>query len=93
MQNVVKLHLFPDKIISVCRIQFVAKLGWEFLELARVEQRLSSAYHPQTDSQSKKKTNQLLEGFLRCHINFQQDWVDLLPFVEYTSSIEPICKV
>ncbi|XP_060096959.1 tyrosine-protein phosphatase non-receptor type 20 [Heteronotia binoei] len=48
-----------------------------------MEQRLSSAYHPQTDGQMER-TNVALEQFLRCYTSFQQDnRVSLLPFEEY----------
>lgn len=83
MHNTVKLHSFLDKVISDRGSQFIAKFWQEFLKLTGVEQGLSTVYHPQTDGQTEK-TNQLLEGFLRCSINCQQDnWVELLSFAEY----------
>jgi hypothetical protein len=43
---------------------------------------LSSAYHPQTDGQTER-ANQTLEVYLRCFVAAEQDdWADLLPFVE-----------
>jgi hypothetical protein len=44
---------------------------------------LSSAFHPQTDGQSEQ-VNQVLEQFLCCSVNYQQDdWLDLLPAAEF----------
>jgi hypothetical protein len=44
---------------------------------------LSSAYHPQTDGQTER-VNQVLEQYFRCFINYHQDnWVDLLPVIEF----------
>ncbi len=44
---------------------------------------LSSAFHPQTDRQTER-VNQVLEQYLRCFINYEQDnWASLLPFAEF----------
>jgi len=44
---------------------------------------MSTAYHPQTDRQTKR-TNQLLSGYLRNFINDDQnEWYQLLPLAEY----------
>jgi len=46
--------------------------------------RMSSAYHPQTDGQSKR-TIQSLEDLLRiCLLDHQGTWSDMLPLVEFT---------
>ena len=45
---------------------------------------LSTAYHPQTDGQTER-TNQVLEGYLRTFVNYDQnDWYQLLPLAEHT---------
>jgi hypothetical protein len=44
---------------------------------------LSTAYHPQTDGQTER-LNQILEQYLCCTVNYQQDdWTDLLPLAEF----------
>ena len=44
---------------------------------------MSTAYHPQTDGQTER-TNQVLEGYLRNFVNYDQnDWHQLLPLAEY----------
>ncbi len=51
--------------------------------LLEVKQSVASAYHPQTDGQSKK-TNQHVEMALCIFGNFQQDnWSELLPVIQY----------
>ena len=41
------------------------------------------AYHPQTDGQTGR-TNQVLEGYLRTFVNYDQnDWYQLLPLAEH----------
>jgi transposase InsO family protein len=49
----------------------------------KVDHRLSTAFHPQTDGQTERQ-NQELETYLRIYMNYKQDnWVDLLPYAEY----------
>ena len=44
---------------------------------------MSTAYHPQTDGQTER-LNQMLEQYLRCYLNYQQDnWVTLLPLAQF----------
>ena len=53
-----------------------------------------SAYHPQTNDQTKR-VNQVLEQYLQCSINYHQDnWVDLLPLAEfaYNNTIQDSTK-
>jgi len=57
---------------------------WESLWKAlRIKRRMSMAYHPQTDGQTVR-TNQVLEGYLRNFVNYDQnDWYQMLPLAEY----------
>ena len=49
----------------------------------QVEIKLSSTFHLQTDGQTER-VNQVLEQYLRCTINYQQDnWTSLLPLAEF----------
>ena len=53
------------------------------MKVLDVDLRLSTAYHPQTDSHTER-VNQTLEQYLRCYCSNQQDdWVNLLPLAEY----------
>ena len=52
-------------------------------EILKVDIKLSSAFHPQTDGQTEL-VNQVLEQYLRCTINYQQDdWIKYLPLAEF----------
>ena len=57
---------------------------WKKLE---VTQSLSTAFHPQTDGETKR-VNQEIEQFFCIFCNFQQDnWSQLLPFAEFAHNI------
>jgi len=73
----------PEKIISDRDTWFTSKVFKKVCELLKVQQKMASMYHPQTDGQSKK-TNQHVETALRIFSNFwQDDWSNLLPIIQY----------
>jgi hypothetical protein len=83
IKEVWKLHGLPTEIIS----DMDAKCSGEFWEsLCKslgIKRRMSTAYHPQTDGQTER-TNQVLEGYLRSFVNYNQDdWYQLLPLAEH----------
>jgi hypothetical protein len=83
MKEVFRLHGLPSDIISDRGPQFISKFWKHLLEMLKVSCKLSSSYHPQSDGQTER-TNQTLEQYLRCFINYQQDdWVDFLHFAEF----------
>src|ERR1700742_3454035 len=79
----------PRKIISDRDPRFTATFFRELCDLLGIKQNLSTAYHPQTDGQSKK-TNQHIETALRIYCNHQQDdWAAWLPIVQYAINARP----
>jgi len=83
LREVWKLHGLPTEIIS----DMDAKLAVEFWEswckMLGVKRRMSTAYHPQTDGQAER-TNQVLEGYVRTFVNYDQDdCYELLPLAEH----------
>jgi transposase InsO family protein len=49
----------------------------------RIQLRMSTTFHPQTDGQTECQ-NQELEAYLRMFVNYEQDnWVELLPTAEF----------
>lgn len=83
VQNVFRLHGLPENIISDRGTQFSSHFWDAFLHRLGIQRRLSTARHPETDGQTER-TNQTLEQYLRCYVNFQQaDWVRFLPLAEF----------
>ena len=60
---------------------------WDSLcKLLEIKAKLSTAWHPETNGQSKI-ANQEIERYLRSYVNhFQDDWTDRLPMAEFASN-------
>ena len=87
-------HVFPHngiprKIISDRGPQLISKFTKELCSLLGIKQNLSTAYHPQTDGQSKW-TNQLLEQYLQLYCRmWQNSWARWLPMAQYIRNSWP----
>src|SRR5437763_15226293 len=69
-----KHHRLPDSIISDRGTQFVSTFWDELTRQLKIDARLSSAYHSETDRQTEY-TNATIEQFLRTYILYlQDDW-------------------
>ncbi len=83
LDNVYRYHGLPNDIISDRGPQFVSKFWKSLFAILKVDIKLSSAFHPQTDGQTER-VNQVLEQYLRCTINYQQDdWTSYLTLAEF----------
>jgi transposase InsO family protein len=82
--RIVCLHGVPKKIQSDRGTQFTSRF-WERLHATLDTQlRFSSAYHPQTDGQTKR-VNQILEDMLRaCALQYGRSWDKSLPYAEFS---------
>jgi transposase InsO family protein len=73
----------PQSVISDHGPQFTSKFWAAFCHHLRINRRLSTAYHPQTEVQTELQ-NQTLEQYLRAYVNYLQDnWVYWLPLAEF----------
>ena len=70
--NIWKLHRLPDSIISDRGPQFTAGIMKELNHMLGIKTKLSTAFHPQTDSQTERM-NQELEQYLRMFIDHRQE--------------------
>ncbi|GJQ97508.1 hypothetical protein Tco_0008647 [Tanacetum coccineum] len=84
LKEVVTRHGIPVSIICDRDPRFASNF-WRSLQNALgTNLDMSTAYHPQTDEQSKR-TIQTLEDMLRaCAIDFGKGWVNHLPLVEFS---------
>jgi transposase InsO family protein len=70
LDEIVQLHGLPEEIVSGRGSQFASKLWPRLFELLGIDIRLSSAFHPETDGQTKW-TNQTFEQYLRYTVSYQ----------------------
>ena len=83
LHHIWKLHGLPQVVVSDKGVQFVCKFTHELYRLLGICITGSTAYHPQTDGQTKR-VNQELEQYLCLFMNERQDdWDDLLPMAEF----------
>jgi hypothetical protein len=86
LHNVWKLHGLPDTIVSDRGTQFVSAFWDELTKQLKIEARLSTSFHPETDGQTER-ANAVMEQYLRAHVSYlQDDWADFLPMAEFTAN-------
>lgn len=95
LRHIFRLHGLPDDIVSDRGPQFISKVWKSLWAAMEVDDKRSTAFHPQTDGQTER-VNQVLECYLRCYVNFDQnDWDQLLPYAEfsYNNSVHSATKM
>ena len=71
-------HDLPNSIISDRGLLFTSKFWSLFCYFLNIKRRLSTAFHPQTNGQTKQQ-NSTIEAYLQAFVNFKQnDWAGLL---------------
>jgi hypothetical protein len=84
MARIVCLHGVPKKIVSDQGTQFTSKFWEKLHEAMDTRLNFSSAYHPQTDGQTKR-VNQILEDMLRaCALKDKKSWDKCLSYAEFS---------
>ena len=94
-QDVWSKHGLPISMTSDRGPQFVSKMWNSLCKLLRIKAKLSTAFYPETNGQSKN-TNQETKRHLWSYVNhFQDDWVWLLPIGEFSANanVSTITKV
>src|SRR5882724_3905320 len=78
-----KLHGLPEEVISDQGTQFVSSFTCNLSQLLWIKVATLTAYHPQTDSQTKQ-VNQEVKQFLQLFVNqCQDDWYKWLSIAEF----------
>ena len=91
LKHVLRLHGIPDSVVSDRGSIFTSHFWKSLSSMLDMKQKLSTAFHPQTDGQTEKM-NQTLEQYLRIYCNYEQDnWANLLSLAEfsYNNSYQP----
>ncbi|KAL5606185.1 uncharacterized protein BROUX77_003378 [Berkeleyomyces rouxiae] len=74
-----KHHGFPHALTSDRGSNWTSEFWTKLCELTGIEQRLSTAFHPETDGATERMNQEVL-AYLRAFITYSQyDWPDLLP--------------
>lgn len=77
---------FPLTTVNDCGGQMTSTLWRRLCKRYGINIKLSSAHHPETDSQ-RESANRVMKNYLRAYINHTQDnWVDALPMAEFAAS-------
>ena len=80
LDQVMKLHIIPNSIVSDRDKIFTSLLWQELMRSLGVKLKMSTTYHPQMDGQTKR-VNQCVEGYLIClcflHPKGWHKWVSL----------------
>ena len=83
IQKIVRLHGVPVSIVSDRDPRLTAHFWKSFQKTMGTRLTMSTAFHPQTDSQSER-TIHVLEDMLRvCVLDHQGSWEEHLPLVEF----------
>ena len=84
-----KLHGLPESFVSDRGTQFTSDV-WEHLcQMLKIDAKLSTAHHPQTDGQTER-LNAIMEHYLRAFVNYMQDdWAKWIPGAKFSANNSP----
>ena len=84
VQHIWRQHGLPVDIISDRDVAFTSQFWRDIMKYLGINQRMSTAFHPQTEGQTER-VNQVLEAYLREYCNYEQnDWAELLPLAKFS---------
>ena len=84
LDNIFQLHGLPDSVVSDRGTQFSSDFTRALCDLAGIQQKMSTSFHPETDGQTER-VNAIVEQYLRVYCNYQQNnWQELLTMAEFS---------
>ena len=81
--NVYKLFGFSDVFLSDRGPQFDTQVMRELCKILKIDQRMSSAYHPQTDGETERMNREIQTYFRLYCANYPHSWVEKLPTAQF----------
>lgn len=89
LDNIIKIHGIPTKIISDRDSKFTSTVWKTLFSLLGSTLNFSTSYHPETDGQTER-SNQTIQQMLRNTINHSQDnWAQHLAYIEMAINSAP----
>ena len=87
LQNIFLTKVYPDwgmlnDIVSDRDTRFTSKEWITFCKENHINQSMSTAHHAKTDEQTKNANKQVLQVIRTQTLEYEQDWVDILPYAE-----------
>ena len=83
IEMVIKYHGLPESIVTDRGSLFTSKFWSSLCYYLNDKRRLSTAFHPQTNGQTKRQ-NGTMKAYLRAYYRFEQDeWVRWLAMAEF----------
>ena len=84
--RVFRYHGLPDTIISDRGPQFASRFWRHLCACMKIDARLSTAFHPETDGQTER-INAIMEQHLRAYVSYlQDDWTKYLFLAEFAGN-------
>ncbi|KAF5799614.1 putative nucleotidyltransferase, Ribonuclease H [Helianthus annuus] len=84
MNEIISRHGVPVSIVSDRDTRLTSRYWQKFHESVGTKLHISTAYHPQTDGQSERTIQTLVDMLRACALDFGGSWDDHLPLVEFS---------
>lgn len=83
MDNIVKIHGVPKKLITDRDSLFTSNFWKELWKTYQVKMAFSTSYHPQTDGQTERANRIIKEALRHYVVGKRDDWVEHIPMLEF----------
>ena len=84
--RIFRYHGLPETIVSIRGPEFASRFWRHLCSCLKIDPRLSTAFHPQTDEQTEW-VNAVVEQHLRAYVTYlQDDWVDSVFLAEFAGN-------